>query len=217
MPGSVNDADTLTGGPEPDTITGGGGADSLTGGVGLDLYVIASGDSSAASALNGHLETLDTISGWTSADHLLFSGAGPLAFGNFRTTSADTYDQAYAAANDTFTIQAMPAAYARLNAGNATAMMDLRDVAMFDGAALTDGYAGLMSQIGIRTQSANYAATVSTSIAANLERDRASVSGVNLDEEAATLLQFQQAYQAAAQIISVASTVFDSLLAATRR
>ena len=68
----------------------------------------------------------------------------------------------------------MPAAYARLNAGNATAMMDLRDVAMFDGAALTDGYAGLMSQIGIRTQSANYAATVSASIAANLERDRAS-------------------------------------------
>jgi flagellar hook-associated protein 1 FlgK len=40
---------------------------------------------------------------------------------------------------------------------------------------------------------------------------------VNLDEEAANLLRFQQAYQAAAQLIRVASTMFDSLLAATNR
>jgi flagellar hook-associated protein 1 FlgK len=41
-------------------------------------------------------------------------------------------------------------------------------------------------------------------------------SGVNLDEEAANLLKFQQAYQAASQIISVANTIFDTLLAASR-
>ena len=46
---------------------------------------------------------------------------------------------------------------------------------------------------------------------------QAAVSGVDLDQEAVDLMRFQQAYQAAAQIISVASTVFDSLLAATRR
>lgn len=46
---------------------------------------------------------------------------------------------------------------------------------------------------------------------------RDALSGVNLDEEAANLLRFQQAYQAAAQMIQVASTLFDSLLAATRR
>jgi flagellar hook-associated protein 1 FlgK len=40
---------------------------------------------------------------------------------------------------------------------------------------------------------------------------------VNLDEEAANMLRYQQAYQAAAQIIRVASTLFDSLLAATQR
>jgi flagellar hook-associated protein 1 FlgK len=113
---------------------------------------------------------------------------------------------------DTFTVQAMPAAFAKLNAGNATAMMDLRDAAMFDGAAMTDGYAGLISQIGIRAQSANYAATVSTTIAANLERDRASVSGVNLDEEAANLLQYQQAYQASAKVIQIAQTIFDTII-----
>jgi flagellar hook-associated protein 1 FlgK len=102
--------------------------------------------------------------------------------------------------------------YPTLSAGNATAMMNLRDVAMFDGAALTDGYAGLISQIGIRTQSADYSAKVSASIATNVERDRAGVSGVNLDEEAASLLQYQQAYQASAKMIQIAQNIFDTLI-----
>ena len=43
------------------------------------------------------------------------------------------------------------------------------------------------------------------------------VSGVNLDEEAANMLRYQQAYAAAAQIISVANEMFDTLLNAVRR
>ena len=46
---------------------------------------------------------------------------------------------------------------------------------------------------------------------------RDAVSGVNLDEEAANLIKYQQAYQAAAQMIRIASQLFDSLLAATGR
>ena len=44
-----------------------------------------------------------------------------------------------------------------------------------------------------------------------------SVSGVNLDEEAANLIKYQQAYQAAAQLIRIADTLFQSLLNATQR
>ena len=44
-----------------------------------------------------------------------------------------------------------------------------------------------------------------------------SLSGVNLDEEAANMLRYQQAYQAAAQMIRVTQTIFDTLLEATRR
>ena len=116
---------------------------------------------------------------------------------------------------DTFTIVANP--FPRLSAGNATAMMNLRDLALFDGAALTDGYASLISQVGIRSQSADFAAEVSSSIATNVERDRAGVSGVNLDEEAASLLQFQQAYQASAKLIQVAQTIFDTLISTLAR
>ena len=114
------------------------------------------------------------------------------------------------AVGDTITVNTN--LFPTLSSGNATAMMNLRDVAMFDGAALTDGYAGLISQIGIRTQSAEYAALVSSSIATNVERDRAGVSGVNLDEEAASLLQFQQAYQASAKMIQIAQNIFDTLI-----
>jgi len=100
----------------------------------------------------------------------------------------------------------------KLNAGNANSMMNLRDKALFDGAALTDGYAGLIAQIGIRGQSANYAAEISSTMASNLEKDRTGISGVNLDEEAAKLLQFQQAYQASAKMIQIAQSIFDTLM-----
>ena len=117
-------------------------------------------------------------------------------------------------AGDTFTINALKSTGAdpKLNSGGALAMAGLRDKATFDGAGMTDGYAGLMSQIGIRTQSANFSANVSTTIAGNLERDRAGVSGVNLDEEAAKLIQFQQAYQASAKMIQIAQNIFDTLI-----
>lgn len=100
----------------------------------------------------------------------------------------------------------------KLDAGNASAMMRLRDTAMFDGSALTDGYASMIAQIGIRAQSANYTANVSSTIAANLETDRTAVSGVNLDEEASKLIQFQQAYQASAKMIQIAQNIFDTLI-----
>jgi flagellar hook-associated protein 1 FlgK len=98
------------------------------------------------------------------------------------------------------------------NAGNASALMDLRDAKMFDGATLSDGFAGAMAQIGTRTQSAQFAAELSSSFAANLERDRTAVSGVNLDEEAARLIQYQQAYQASAKMVQIAQSVFDTLI-----
>ena len=116
------------------------------------------------------------------------------------------------AVGDTFTVQAQPDPYRNSNAGNASAMMDLRDMALFDGAKLTDGYAAVIAQIGIRTQSASYAAEVSGAIAANLETNRTGVAGVNLDEEAAKLLQYQQAYQASAKMIQIAQNIFDTLI-----
>jgi len=119
-------------------------------------------------------------------------------------------------AGDTITIDnALAPAYGdwyKRDAGNASALMGLRDVPMFDGATLADGFASAMAQIGTRTQSAQFAAELSSAIATNLERDRTAVSGVNLDEEAARLIQFQQAYQASAKMLQIAQNIFDTLI-----
>src|SRR5690606_38112989 len=76
----------------------------------------------------------------------------------------------------------------KLNAGNAQAFLALRDQAVFDnGTTLSDGFAGTMAVIGTRTQSARYAAELSSTLAKSLDAERSAVSGVNLDEEAARL------------------------------
>jgi flagellar hook-associated protein 1 FlgK len=106
----------------------------------------------------------------------------------------------------------------KLNAGNAAAFLNLRDKAVFDnGTTLSDGFSSVMATVGSRAQSARYAAELSASVAANLDADRTSISGVNLDEEAARLLQFQQAYQASAKIIQTAQTLFETVLSAVGR
>ena len=102
--------------------------------------------------------------------------------------------------------------------GNASSFLSRRDAVIFDGATtLSDGFSTAMAQVGTRTQSAAYAAKLSESIAKNLESDRTAVSGVNLDEEAAKLLQFQQAYQASAKMLQVAQGIFDSVIQAVGR
>lgn len=104
------------------------------------------------------------------------------------------------------------------NAGNGSAFLDLRDKQVFDkSTSLSDGFSSAIAQVGARTQSATYAAKLSGTIASNLEADRTAVSGVNLDEEAAKLLQYQQSYQASAKMLQVAQGIFDSVLQAVGR
>ena len=113
---------------------------------------------------------------------------------------------------DSITVQAANSLYAKTNSGNATALVNLRDKVLFDGAPLTDGYAAAISQVGVLAQSAGFAASTSQTIATNAQTAKAAVSGVNLDEEAAKLLQFQQAYQASAKVLQIGQTIFNSLL-----
>jgi flagellar hook-associated protein 1 FlgK len=80
------------------------------------------------------------------------------------------------------------------------------------GKTITDAYASALSDIGVRVQSAQTAASISDSAASQAESARANKAGVNLDEEAAKLIQYQQSYQAAAKMLQVAQQVFDTLL-----
>ena len=103
------------------------------------------------------------------------------------------------------------------NNGNALSLMALRDANLVDGRNATDGYAQAMADVGVRVQSAKTSASISSSVAEQAETNRSSTAGVNLDEEGARLIQYQQGYQAAAKVLSVAQSIFDTLLQATAR
>ena len=101
---------------------------------------------------------------------------------------------------------------------NALALAELqRDKTAFGGTTVQGAYAQIVADVGSRTRTAELNATAQKGLLSQAEEAQSSVSGVNLDEEAAKLLHYQQAYQAAAQVIAVAQTLFDTVIAAMRR
>ena len=107
--------------------------------------------------------------------------------------------------------------------GNANALLGLRDSTIVGqqdlgaglvapGMNVTDAYAAALGTIGLRVQGGAAAAEQSAAIAADATAAVAEKSGVNLDEEAARLIQFQQSYQAAAKMLQIAQSLFDDLL-----
>ena len=105
------------------------------------------------------------------------------------------------------------------NNSNMLAMIELRDQSLLKGSTATYGevYNNLLSDVAVRTQRAQASAETETSLLSSALDRQSSLQGVNLDEEAANLVRYQQAYQAAAQIVAVANEVFDTLLRATSR
>jgi flagellar hook-associated protein 1 FlgK len=84
-------------------------------------------------------------------------------------------------------------------------------------ATLQGAYGQVVSDVGARTRQAQLNSDAQAGLLRQAQEAHSAVSGVNLDEEAAMLMHFQQAYQAAAQVIAVAGTLFDTLIAAVRR
>ena len=83
--------------------------------------------------------------------------------------------------------------------------------------SLNDALGAQATRIGSAARESAFSLDSQQAIDSALVQQRESLSGVNLDEEAANLLRFQQAYQAAAQVIAISDTVFQSFLAAVRR
>ena len=123
--------------------------------------------------------------------------------------------------NDQFVLQDQSApafvSGVKFNAGNAKAMLDMRDTVLFDGTTtLADGYVAVFSSVASTVNDAKVAAQFSAAQAESAENQRANVAGVNLDEEASKLIQYQQGYQAAAKYMSTVQSLFDTLMSAFR-
>lgn len=100
------------------------------------------------------------------------------------------------------------------NNSNILRIVDLessRDIST-DGRTLTERYLDFVNVVGNESVQAQIARDALTVVKDQAVAARDAVSGVNLDREAADLIRFQQAYQASAQVMQVASRLFDSIL-----
>lgn len=96
---------------------------------------------------------------------------------------------------------------------NALALIGLQTAKTVGGAqSFGDDYGQLVSSIGAISSQAKLDGTATDAVLTQANAARESVSGVNLDEEAANLIKFQQYYNASAQVIKVAQSIFDTLL-----
>ncbi len=84
------------------------------------------------------------------------------------------------------------------------------------GFSFTDGYGELVERVGTLTAQARMDSEATGSILKQASDNRDSLSAVNLDEEAANLIKFEQYYNASAQIIQVARSLFDTLISSFR-
>ena len=100
--------------------------------------------------------------------------------------------------------------------GNIVALGDLANQNLLSGQTFDNYYSGLVANIGSRGEAAQVAAQTTQAVLTQTQTTQQSVSGVNLDQQAADLVNYQQAYQAAAKVIATAQTLFQSLLAAVQ-
>ncbi|MDD2913802.1 MAG: flagellar hook-associated protein FlgK [Gallionella sp.] len=77
-------------------------------------------------------------------------------------------------------------------------------------------YGQLVGDVGAKTSELSVTSLAQTNMAAQTVAAQQAVSGVNLDEEAANLMRYQKAYQAAAKAMQIANTMFDAVLAIGR-
>jgi flagellar hook-associated protein 1 FlgK len=168
-------------------------------------------------ANGGYSYTLTDASGNTTASgNATWTPGQPIALNGFELDL-----NGVPAAGDTLSV--VKTAHPESNNGNALAMVSLRDEnfvgrdrqidgSLQDGQTATDAYASVLANVGVRVQSAKTASTISSATSQQADSAVASKSGVNLDEEAGRLIQFQQGYQAAAKVLQVAQAIFDTLL-----
>ncbi|MCJ8300329.1 MAG: hypothetical protein MJK13_15535, partial [Pseudomonadales bacterium] len=95
---------------------------------------------------------------------------------------------------------------------NALALSAIQSKALLVNGSLQDHYSGIVEQVGAKAATGKINLTASESVLRSTKASLASIIGVNLDEEAARLVQFQQAYQASARVISTSQLLFNTLL-----
>lgn len=138
---------------------------------------------------------------------LAYTDGGDITFNGWTTQVKGTPET-----GDTFSVTATSG-----NSGdnrNAIALTRVADLGFFSGGqiSLFNVSANIVSSVGSLAARSSQEVAIQSVLRAQIRLDIESVSGVNLDEEAINLLRFQEAYLAASRVISIANSLFQTLL-----
>ncbi|MBL8397250.1 MAG: hypothetical protein JNL84_03760, partial [Candidatus Accumulibacter sp.] len=118
---------------------------------------------------------------------------------------------------DTFVIARNTGATADSRNALALAQLQTQDTLSGKSATFQEEYARLINATGNKARQVAVSSEAQQALLAQSQATRDSFSGVNLDEEAANLIRYQQAYQASAKALQVGSTLFDTILQVVAR
>jgi flagellar hook-associated protein 1 FlgK len=151
-----------------------------------------------------------TDSGGNAVTSGTYTAGSPISFNGEQVSISGT-----PASGDTFTVGPNNKANTGDNTNVLAMAADITASVLNGGTTSLNGAANnLVSAMGVLTQQAQANATAQQSVNQSATNARSNLSGVNLDDEAAKMLQYQQAYQACAQMIQSSQTIFNSLISA---
>jgi flagellar hook-associated protein 1 FlgK len=167
---------------------------------------------------NANLKTPSTIQ-FTSPTSYTINGGAAQAYtagGNIDVNGWQVQITGAPAAGDSFSVASNPGATGDNRNALAASAQQSSSVLNNGTVSVTGAVSALITGLGSQAQQINTAQQAQTAVNTQATSAVSSVSGVNLDEEAASLLQWQQAYQAAAQALNIGNSLFSSLLSAVR-
>jgi flagellar hook-associated protein 1 FlgK len=196
----------------PSQIAAAGAVKTAAAGTNTGAAIISSG--TVLNSANPNLLSPVTIA-FTSPTTYTINGGAPNAYtsgGNIAVNGWQVQISGTPASGDSFTVTS--------NAGgtgdnrNALIAANAQNVGVLQNGttSITGGVSALVTGLGSQAQQINTAQTAQAAVNAQALNSVQSTSGVNLDEEAASLLQWQQAYQAAAQALSIGNSLFTTLI-----
>ncbi|VAY86526.1 Flagellar hook-associated protein 1 [mine drainage metagenome] len=149
----------------------------------------------------------DSTTGTTLASGASYTPGGTISYNGWSTTLNGTPQT-----NDVFTVSANTGASTDGNNAVIMGALQSQNTLLGGTANFASAYAQLVNQVGTQTSQLQVQSTAQTNLVNQTTQNQQSISGVNLNEEAANLIQFQQAYQAAGKAIQVANTMFTTVL-----
>jgi flagellar hook-associated protein 1 FlgK len=197
----------------PSQIAAAGAVKSAAAGTNTGAAAISSG--TVLNSTNPNLLSPVTIAFTSPPTTYTINGGAPNAYtsgGNIAANGWQVQISGTPANGDTFTVTS--------NAGgtgdnrNALIAANAQNVGVLQNGttSISGGVSALVTGLGSQSQQINTAQTAQAAVNAQALRSAQSTSGVNLDEEAASLLQWQHAYQAAAQALTIGNSLFTSLI-----